>query len=244
MITININTNAVVAYSNKLEKMRKSDLPLAVRGTLNRVAFNVKQETMPSSASKNFEKRKPNFFKANSKVVMAKGFNVNTMHSTVGFMHTNAQYNNYAVTELEEQEHGGGITHRTFVPTKMARTSQDKSKMVRPNNRLRNIRKIVDIKDVKGSSRAQRFIRAAILAGKGGFVIAGRRKSMLYRINSVNTIDGRTKVEQTPLYSVEQGRTVKIKPTKFMREATLQSASRLEKYYIEEARRRFEKMMK
>ncbi|KKN42121.1 hypothetical protein LCGC14_0716250, partial [marine sediment metagenome] len=76
MAILNVNTDEVVRYSNKLEKLHRSAFPIAIRGTLNNAAFDVKQKTMPVSAEKEFVNRQPNFFKANSKVNMAKGFNV------------------------------------------------------------------------------------------------------------------------------------------------------------------------
>lgn len=237
-VTININSKAVVAFTNKLEKMRKSDLPLAIRGTLNKAAFNVKQVSMPHSAETHFEKRKPNFFKANSKVQMANGFEVKSMRSVVGFVSTNLEYNNYAVQELEQQEHGGYIPRRSFVPTDEARAGGSHSKPVRPNTRLKSIRNIVKASDMSGSSRRQKFIKAALKAGKGGFVLAGLRKPMLYMIQGIERENGRTVITKKAIYSYQDGRAVKIGSTSFMREATLNSASRLERYFIEEAKRR------
>jgi hypothetical protein len=84
-VHFDINTKAVVIFTNKLEKFRKSALPAAIRNTLNSAAFDVKQKTMPVSAEKNFVRRKPNFFKANSKVVMAQGREVKGLKAIVGF---------------------------------------------------------------------------------------------------------------------------------------------------------------
>lgn len=87
-------------------------------------------------------------------------------------------------------------------------------------------------------------MRAAHKAGRGGYVIAGLRKPMLYRIESISRKYGRTFIKQKPLYSFAQGRSVKIDRTSFMREASLNSANRLERFYIEEAQRRIAKMAK
>ena len=65
---INIDNRAVVAFTNRLEKMRKSDLPVVINQTLNSVAFDVKQRTMPNSAKSNFVERNKSFFKSSSRV--------------------------------------------------------------------------------------------------------------------------------------------------------------------------------
>jgi hypothetical protein len=195
---------------------------------------------MPVSADKHFEKRKPNFFKANSKVVMAQGFEVGSMKSVVGFTSTSAGYNHFAVLELEEQEHGGVIDHRSFVPMDAARTSESNVRAVRPGNRLSVINKIINAKDAKGSSRGQRFIKSAVFAGRGGFVLSEGAKKKLYKIES---IDG-SEIKARAIYSFEEGRSVNVDETGFMKEATLNTASHLEKFYIEEANRRFQKAFK
>ena len=78
---LNIKSDAIVKHVNTLEKMHKSALPLVIRQTLNSAAFDVKKVTMPKEASANFDKRNPNFFKANSKVDQAKGFNISSIRS-------------------------------------------------------------------------------------------------------------------------------------------------------------------
>ena len=74
---LNVNSNAVVAFSNKLEKIGKSALPVAVRQTLNSVAFDAKKNTLLQTAGQSFTERRKNFFKATSRVSMAKGFEIN-----------------------------------------------------------------------------------------------------------------------------------------------------------------------
>jgi hypothetical protein len=82
---LNINHSAVVAHTNRLEKMRRSALPNAIRNSLNTTAFDLKMNTMPKSAQSAFKKRHPGqYYKANSRVEMAQGFDINKMESTVG----------------------------------------------------------------------------------------------------------------------------------------------------------------
>jgi hypothetical protein len=241
---ININTTAVVAFSRKLEAMHRSALPNAIRGALNKAAFDVKQNTMPHSADKEFIKRSPNFFKANSRVEMATGYSINQMKSTVGFI-ANGLNNNHAVDELEQQERGGSIKKRSFVPTDIARGGSG-VRPVRPGNRLSSIKKIANADKVAGKNSHEKFIKSAVYAGVGGYVISN---GMLWRIDGLKTkkvkVIGRysaTKVKATPIYSFDAGRSVNVKGTGFMRRASLQSAQKMDDFYIQEAKRQIERL--
>jgi len=241
---LRIDNSDVKAFTKKLEQMHRSALPGAIRGTLNAAAFDVKQKTMPVSADKHFEHRKPNFFKANSKVVVANGWNVDAMKATVGFTPTGTKYNNYAVLELEQQEHGGIIHKRTLVPTDEAREGKTNSGEVAARSRLTNINAIRFAENQRGVNRRQKFLLSAIKAGKGGFVVAGLNKQMLYRIEALKRDGRKTIVRSKALYSYRKGRSVKIRrATAFMKEASLNSASKLEMFYIQEANRQFQKLM-
>ncbi|HLF67443.1 MAG TPA: hypothetical protein VI522_07470, partial [Gammaproteobacteria bacterium] len=154
---LNINTDAAVKFTNTLEKLHRSALPVAIRSALNDAVFDVKTKTMPRSADETFEKRQPNFFKANSKFESAKGFDVNTMKATIGFISDKLKGDsNYAVKDLEEQEHGGAIDKKSFIANKEARTGKG---LVKPNARLKNIKNLVNASKSKGANWAQRAIK-------------------------------------------------------------------------------------
>jgi hypothetical protein len=236
-----IDTKAAVVFTNQLEKLRRSSLPAAVRGTLNRTAFHVKQVTMPAASEKHFIRRKPNFFRANSKVFMAKGSDLNTMRAVVGFVSHNAQYNNMAVRELYDQEHGGTIEKRSFIPLKFARSGGVNTGQVKPSNRLSAIRKIIDSNKSGGRNRREQFVRAAIAAGRRGFVIGNLGKQTLFRIDSIKKVNNRTVVTKTPIYSFSKGRSVQIgRATHFMREASLISVSKMNEFYSQETKRQIQ----
>jgi hypothetical protein len=255
----NINTKACVVLANKLEKFRKSALPNAVRNTLNSAAFDVKQKSMPVSSKKHFVNRKENFFKANSKVVMAQGYNIKAMRSTVGFVHTNAKYNNYAVDELEQQEFSGSIPKRSLVPFDQARSGGEHSGQILPTNRLHQL-KIIDAAKIPGRSKKQQFIIAALIAkNKWPMTVAGAGKTAVqgtfdgkngsrtvFRINSVKRKKGgKWEIDKTRLYSVKTGRSVRInKATHFMREASYISAGKMNMMFRKEAMRQFQRTYK
>lgn len=239
---LNINSDAVVSYTNTLEKLHKSALPVAIRETLNSAAFDVKKNTMPLSAKKSFIERQPTFFKANSKVDKSTGFNVNTMKSTVGFFE-NKLINgttNYSINDLEDQEEGGTINMKTFIPTIYARKGNSKRGLVKPNFRLNKIREkgLINANKLPGKNERQKYLIAANKAGVGGFVIY---KRMLWRINSLKQ---KSKVERTPIYSVSKGRNIKVKSTQFMKLASLKTAKNMTGYYLGHAKKQIDRLVR
>lgn len=252
-IKLNIDTSEVVSFTNKLEKMKKSALPVAIRNALNSTAFDVKQRTLLKNAKDEFEERSKNFFKANSRVEMAKGFKVDNMQSVVGMVEKNlVGDHNYSVKDLEQQEHGGTIKKKAFIPLPSARASNSHSKMVRPNNRLTAIRNILDankqkVVNVLGSTTKQRFIRAAMRAGTGGYVLGNYGKSrVLWRIENIriNRFRNKVDIKKTPLYDYRENRNVRVGATHFMRESSLQSAKLMESFYVKEATKQIQKLLK
>jgi|SRR5882762_383297 len=234
----NINTDAAVKFTNTLEKMHRSALPSAIRATLNSAAFDVKQNTMPQQARQDFTNRAPNFFRANSKVSKADGWDVNNMQSVVGFTPGSGRAVDKAVGELEQQEYGGSIGGRGFIAMDAARGGAG-AKPVRPGNRLSRIQNLIDSKKFPGTAKAQ-FIAAAKKAGKGGFVLGNTARGTVWRIDSI----GRSGIKKTAMYSFRKGRTVRVGATHFMQTASLESANKMDDIYAKEAARQIDRLNK
>lgn len=236
-----IDSSAVDKYAEKLATLHKSALPTAIRNTLNKAAFNVKQGTLADSAKKNFINRDKNFFKANSTVKMATGWDIAKMQSEVGMYEDRLcnKSTNYAVKDLEQQEHGGVITNKTFIASKAARTGNSTNKMVRRQLSVDNVadaaikvnrihtRTSKNGKKVKVKNSREQFVVAVHKAGKGGFVMTD---NAIIRVNSLNkTRNGSFKLSL--LYSKKKGRSVKVKATHFMEEAAMKAAKGMPKAF-------------
>lgn len=227
--------------------MRRSSLPYAIRGALNNAAFDVKKETMPKSARKEFVQRQPNFFKANSRVDMAKGFDVKTMKATVGFTETGLKGGtNFAVKDLEKQEHGGGIKGRSFVPMDQGRIGSSSTKPVRANYRLADLKNVINSNKVNSPNKKQRFIRASFAAkkayGNKAFVlgnIRGGGRLTLSKINSIRSNRRNVLIKRTPVYSYKKGFVAKVKRTDFMRRASEESGLKINQFFINQAEKQF-----
>lgn len=238
---LNVDTTAVIAHTKRLEAYRKSALPNAVRETLNRAALDVKQRTMPKQAKDEFFERNKTFFKATSKVEFAKGKDIAGMASKIGFTENTlaGKRKGYsqAIDDLEQQEQGGSIASRTFVPMNTARKGFSRGAPVKNSFRLAQL-KMVDASKAQGVNEGQKFIKSVYHAGKGGFVIG---RSFVWRVNSLQRgEDGKLKI--TPIYSKETGRSVKVDRTHFMRDASLQSADKLNQFFIQEAEKQLKRV--
>lgn len=260
---LNINTDSVVRLTATLEKLHKSALPIAIRTSLNSAAFDVKQNTMPNEAGRAFIQRQKNFFKANSKVEQAQGFDISKMKSTVGFFENNLanKATNYAVKELEEQEVGGTITNKSFIAMSAARRGG--TGLVKKEFRLSQIeKKIINAKrvnSVNSRHRKQKLIRAAIKArevnGNEAYVLGNPTNGTqtLFKVQELwtgtrsanqTTASRKLMIKLIPIYRVKKGRAIQVKKTNFMQRASLGSAVKIENYYIKEAQKQISKYAK
>jgi hypothetical protein len=237
-VVLHIDSSAVVAYTNYLEKLSKSAMPNTVRNTLSKAAFDVKGKTMLVTANKNFTQRKPTFFKSASTVDPAKGYNISAMQSQVGFKAV-PKDKGRAVDDLEEQEHSGRIGGRTFIPLKQARAGNSWHRNVKLKMRIEALDNLIFSDKAQGDSPEEKFVKSAIHAGKGKLVVGNRvnvrGNRTVFLINSVKRIGADTKINSTPVYSMKKGRKVTVKARPFMKEASIMTQAKLDKIFIDEA---------
>ncbi len=246
MPAFNIDTTAIAGFTQTLKALHKSALPSAVRGTLNDAAYNVKTNTMPQHSEVEFKKRVPNFFRANSKFENASGFDVNTMKSQVGFIESGLKgENNFAIQDLKQQDEGGTIDKKSFIPLEPARVGNNPNKPVRPNARLKSIKNIVTARNQKGKTKGEQFVTAVMKAGAGGYVLGStkRGENILWRVDALisNIKTKQFTPKLTALYDWKKGRRVKVKSTGFMKSASLQTAKMMAEFYFAQAMRQIKK---
>ncbi len=237
--TLNVNTDEMVQLTNGLEKFRKSMFPTAVRRALNSTAFDVKKNTLPAVTRRVFTTRRANFFKANSRVDMARGFKVDGMKSMVGMVDLGG--NNYAVDNLVQQEKGGEIKGKSFIPLDTARVSNSYKRNVRAKERLRHLDRLVISRKARGSSKKQRFVKSVRHAGVGGAVLD--EGGIVWRVQSINGDRGGG-FKLKAIYSYKPRRSVKVNATRFMEIAGGRSGKKLPDFYVEEAGKLYRKALK
>lgn len=244
---LDVDMSAVNSFTMKLKVLHKSAFPAAVMSTLNSAAFDVKTNEMQKSADANFVKRSPNFFKANSSVKKADGFNVNQMKSTVGMMrHKLRGPNNYAVDDLEEQEAGGDIGHKSFIAMSTGRIGKNPNKLVATKNRLNSIDNLIDGRKGAVKTRKGRFMNAFVKSKPGDFIIGETtaKKTIVWRINSISTNRKTKHLDLSPIYDYSKGRSIKVKGTHFMKTASLKSADKLNFFYKLAAQKQIDRLSK
>lgn len=236
---LDVNTDDMVQLTNGLERFRRSMFPTAVRRTLNSAAFEVKKKTLPATARRMFTQRRANFFKANSRVNMAQGTNVHGMQSMVGMVALGGT--NHAVDDLVQQEKGGQIKGKSFIPLDKARVSSNYKRNVRSKERLSNLDRLVKARTSRGASKGQRFVKAVRHAGVGGAVLD--ENGIVWRVVSIGgTRGGNFKLKA--IYSYKPRRKVKVKATHFMEIAGNKAAKNLPDTYVKEAGKLMRKALK
>jgi hypothetical protein len=128
-LSIDINSKELVAYTNKLEKLHKSALPVAVRQTLNDLAFDLKTNSLPQKFQSQFKNhRRKNVIKSHSGVQKSKNtFDISQMESEAGL--NGGKKNDKLGERLEENIMSKSITDRA-TPIEGARISQKKANKV------------------------------------------------------------------------------------------------------------------
>jgi hypothetical protein len=267
---IRVDTSAFFEMNKVFTKIEKSAFPLAVRQTLSDAAFYTKKQTLLKVSNETFTIRQRNFFKANSRAEPAQGFDIDRMVATVGMWDQkltkiNGRHN-YAVDELEQQEVGGDIDHKTFIP--MTKARKGGKGVVREKFRYSDIGSAKDIiRAQKGSltgrgragghaSKKQQFIRAAIMAQKmGKSVFMGNKNPSkgsrtLFFINrlsifsNIKTRKRKLDIKVTPIYNVKKGRAIKVKKTDFMKRAALDASLQIDNFFMKNAHKQIDRLMR
>jgi hypothetical protein len=241
---VTIDTNAIKKHAEMLQAYSRSAFAVAVRQTLNKAAYDLKQNTMPASAKESFIQRKENFFKSSSKVEQAQGFDVNSMRAIVGFL-PKQDAKDTSVQDLEAQEQGGDIAGRAFIPLAQNRVGNNWNRNVRTQGRYRAVKdKIVNSADSKAANKAGQFRSTAKYAGVGGIVIGNivndKGNRMVWRITSLNKRD----MKMTALFALKKDREVQPQATRFMRKSSLKSAAKMQQYFIELAEKKLLQLVK
>ncbi len=240
--SLNIDASENVELTNRLEKLHKSAMPVAVRGTLNDLAFEAKKKHLPKTAEKAFTVRKKGFFSSHSRVNKSPNtFKLNEMQAEMGIV----QGKSDAGDEMKKQEFGGQIKGRDYIPLPgptgtggRARTSGSYGKTVSKRYYLKRI----EPEKHKPVFKQQGFIRAAFAAGKGGFLRFGEVIVEIRKLKKPSRDSVFIKAE--PVYAFEEGRTVNLEPRPFIKPAGEKAQLSANELYIKQAERRFEKYMK
>lgn len=208
--------------------------------------------TMPSEANR-FEKRRPTFFKANSKVTQATGFDIDKMRATIGFIPKPGD-KSHSVEDLEQQEEGTEIANRAFIALPGARTGNSWKGITRTDLRTGKLGDdLVDPDNRKAFNPREGFIQSALYAQSKGlkYVFGTDRNKkgarVLYRINKIGrNKKGDTFVAKTAIYNVKGKREVTpgSEYQDFMLSASETSRRKMQQWFKQAADKKIIDLMK
>lgn len=246
-LSFNVNTQASVDLVRKLGEVSRSALPVAIRQTLNQTAFDVKQNSLELSATNNFIRRSPNFFKRFSGVNRATGFNVNSMKAEVGMTDMNQVTAQTAIAHMNQQETGGGVSGGADY-LKGARSGNN-SRRVGKGNYLSKSNVLHGPYKRKGTTKSN-FIASAYAALKTGKMMKFKSASGITFYSKVTSMSGfnrgkkRGQVKIVSKLMIERRNAVSIKATHFAREAAMMSYAKLPEFFTKQAEKQIMKALK
>lgn len=225
-----INTKEVVQLTNKLEKIHRSAMPVAVRQTLNDAAFLAKTDYVEKEFDKQFIVKKRNFIKSHTVVNKSPNtFNVNQMASEMGVVKGKSQ----AGDELDTQEYGGTVKKRDYIPTPKARVSKSPRKLIsRPNYRVK-----MKQRNKRPKKNYEEFSKAAYYWGKNAIILF---KKTLVKIKSIAT-DG--KITFINLYSYKSGRSISIKRKPFIGPSGVKAAKHIPDLFYKNGQKQINRIL-
>lgn len=231
---IQIDVKDIQNLSKKLSNASRSTFPIAVRSTLNDMAFDVKKNQLITTLKNKsgMTIRNENFFKKYSGFQKATGFKISSMYSQVGMIPSgNASK---AVNRLAAQDEGGLLINHDFVPDENARQGTSRSGKVKKNEYLGKIKLIAKV----GWGKKQRLIREVAYSNikkgqssiKGNAILYG---NTVYRIISFKRIRmGDTiKLFFKKIYTYEKNRKITVKPHRFMMKSAIPEGKNMQQFF-------------
>lgn len=213
MIRLDVNTDASIQLTARLERLHRSAFPSAVRNTLNDAAFEAKK-LIPKKANENFTVRQKNLFSRFSKVEKAKGFDINSMVSKVGLDGTTQPK---LIDGLAKQETGGTLKGRKLTPHNEARVSGSYGKKLKSKHQFKNIGKI--------GTRNKRIRNAKY------FVIENGNKETVFENLGNNKIK--------PVYNKRKSKNTTLKKKPFIAPSAIEASRKMERFYFKNANYQF-----
>jgi hypothetical protein len=248
MIQLDINTEAMVVFSARLQSLNRSALPVAVRQTLNQAAFDVKQKTLEQSANKHFIRRAPTFFKAFSGVNKAVGFNINSMQSEVGMTANGKVTAREAIKNMAMQEHGGTI--RKGADYLKAARAGNLGKRVTRANYFDKDNLVKGAFSKKGTAKSNMIAAAYVsLKQKKPISINTRKGRFLIQVTGISKYKSKkrkddVKIRSKLLIQDRNHKPVRIRATHFSQEAALVTQRKMTEFFYAEAKKQFERALR
>lgn len=233
-IDFKYNIKDLTRITRGLDSLHRSAYPVAIRQTLNDLAFEAKKNELKKSAQHNFTVRTPSFFNKFSKVEKATGFNTRTMNAKMGMVGDET-------ANFEQQEVGGSVVHKN-IGLMDARVARNLNRKVRRVNYLQKGRTPIDSNRPIKQSGKSNYVANAYAALKQNRLF--RHKNFLIKIEKITPKRNGVKIKSKLLYDSKENRKVSLQATRFIEETAIATMHNLPKFFIKNAERQFKKYLK
>jgi len=247
-IKVDVDSSAMAEYSQKMRKINRTALPVAIRNTLNGAAFLDKKTNFPGSASRNFPNGKnKTFFKRYTGVKKAVGYDVNKMVSEMGMMDMGNKSVRTALENMRKQE-AGGIIDTGFSYLKEARGGKEHGKVRTANYYDKS--KVISGRSKAGRNKGtnkSKFVARAFRAKK-------EKKPMFFNSMKGNFLVSVKKIKKNGRDTVEidfkllmkerKDKPAKIKATNFVLEAAILTQKEIPKLYLIEGEKQIKRALR
>ncbi|APZ82875.1 hypothetical protein [Flavobacterium phage FL-1] len=245
-VILNVNTDANIILTAKLERLNRSAFPSAVRSTLNDASFAMKQTNILASAKMNMTVRNLSIFKKFTGVKRAAGFNVSSMYSMVGFVSVGGTSGN-KIPEGMERNEVGGVDNSGAMYSAKSRTSNSLKKKVRIANRFDKSKMARSGRSSNIKSKKEGFMSRilASLHDNAPVMIKTSKGTFVVKVNSVTPGRGDKKVDVKMDFLMRGRRKspAKTKATHFNREAAIFTSKQMDVFYEKNATFQFNKVL-
>ena len=239
MATLNVNSSAVIAFTDRLERLNSRAFPSAVRATLSDAAFEMKKSNILESAKRNMKVKAPNFFKANTGVQRAVfSSKIENMKATVGFMNKEGRTADKAVTQGMIANEIGGNDDDGMKYYGKTRTPRG---LVKKKQYYDVLKKDID-DDTSGN-----FVRKMFRAKKNNKLVKTMTKhgQAIFRVKSIKKLKkGKVKINTDLLMMDRTVKTAKTNATHFNREAAQKTSKQMEGFYRKNAEFHFNRALR
>jgi hypothetical protein len=238
---LDVNTNANIILTAKLERLNRSAFPSAVRSTLNDAAFEMKKKNILESAKLNMTVRNPAFFRKYTGVKRASGFSVKGMYSEVGFSPINELKSRKALEGMESNEVGGADNDGAMYVGK----TRGSRGLVKRSERFKKGNLATGYKNAKkGKSNMMRLVSSK-MENKPVFINT-KNGRFLVKVNSISSgrKDKKVDIKLDFLMRHRKKHTAHARATHFNKEAAIRTSKQMEGFYNKNATFQFNKVLR
>jgi len=242
----NVDLSDIKQLTKNLKEVSRSAYPLAVRATLNKLAFET-SKTAKSQLKSNFTVRNTYIQRTIQYKSCENTFKIEQMESRAGQVNS---FLGHKTDQLEHQEYGKPVISQgkyTKTPVKGARVSSSYERIVRGANYKKGFitfKRLVEIGLIKYPTKdPKKQLKQAGIALKNQGLTGGFPKMILLSNSKGYRGIYSFKIKKPKLLYTLHDKLYKIKKTPWLQKALLEPIQMAKRYFIGEGQKRIEKVL-